>query len=53
MLALQEAGLDIYLPFGENTRADLIIDDGGRLSRVQCKSGRLRDGAVRFSTCST
>ena len=53
MLALQEAGYDIYMPFGGNTRADLIIDDGNRAARVQCKSGRLRQGAVQFATCST
>jgi PD-(D/E)XK endonuclease len=52
MLALREAGFAIYLPFGENTRVDMIIDDGARVARVQCKTGRLRDGAVRFKTCS-
>jgi len=53
MLALREAGFAISLPFGENTRYDLVIDDGSRLRRVQCETGRLRDGAVRFPTCST
>jgi hypothetical protein len=52
MLALREVGFDLYVPFGENTRADLVIDDGVRLARVQCKTGRLRHGAVRFKTCS-
>ena len=52
MLALYEAGFGLYVPFGENTRSDLIIDDGIRLCRVQCKTGRLRMGAVRFKTCS-
>jgi hypothetical protein len=31
----------------------LVIDDGRRLWRVQCKTGRLREGAVRFPTCSS
>jgi PD-(D/E)XK endonuclease len=53
MLALHDAGYAVFLPFGENTRYDLIIDDGVSLLRVQCKTGRLRDGAVRFSTCSS
>jgi hypothetical protein len=52
MLALRELGFGMYVPFGENTRCDLIVDDGVRLFRVQCKTGRLRDGAVRFKTCS-
>jgi hypothetical protein len=30
-----------------------VIDDGATLSRIQCKTGRLRDGAVLFSTAST
>jgi len=51
-LALREAGYAIYMPFGENTRVDLVIDDGNELARVQCKTGRLRGGAVRFRTCS-
>src|SRR3712207_2918866 len=53
MLALRVAGYDVAVPFGENTRYDLVIDDGNRLSRVQCKTGRIRDGAVTFKTCSS
>jgi hypothetical protein len=53
MLALHEAGYDLLVPFGENTRYDLVIDDGFRLARVQCKTGRLRNGAVAFNTCSS
>jgi hypothetical protein len=52
MLALQEAGFRTSIPFGEKTRYDLVIDDGTTLSRVQCKGGRLRSGAIRFATCS-
>ena len=53
MLALHDAGYELLVPFGENTRYDLVIDDGARLSRVQCKAGRLRDGGVIFSACSS
>jgi hypothetical protein len=53
MFALQACGYTIYLPFGENTRVDLIVDYGSRLSRVQWKTGRLREGTVRFNTCSS
>jgi hypothetical protein len=52
MLALREAGFAISVPFGENTRYDLIVDDGLRLRRVQCKTGRLRSGAIRCPACS-
>lgn len=53
MLALTDAGLDVSVPFGENCRYDLVIDRDGKLTRVQCKTGRLRDGVVRFATAST
>jgi hypothetical protein len=53
MLALREAGFAISVPFGENTRYDLVLDDGEQLSRVQCKTGRLRQGAITFKTASS
>jgi PD-(D/E)XK endonuclease len=52
-IALQGIGHEVYFPFGENTRADFVIDDGTRLARVQCKTGRLRNGVVQFKTCSS
>jgi hypothetical protein len=52
MAALQRLGYGIYIPFGENTRCDLILEREGELSRVQCKTGRLRKGAVVFALCS-
>jgi hypothetical protein len=52
MIALQDAGYSLLVPFGENTRYDLVIDDGVELKRVQCKTGRLRDGVVWFATAS-
>ena len=52
MLALRDLGLGVLVPFGENARYDLVIDDGTSLSKVQCKTGRLRNGAVRWSVCS-
>ena len=53
MLGLQAAGYQLLVPFGENTRYDLAIERDGRLSRVQCKTGRLQNGAVLFKTAST
>jgi len=53
MLALKGLGYQISVPFGENTRYDLIVDDGHRLQRVQCKTGRLRRGVVSFRTASS
>jgi hypothetical protein len=53
MLALRLQGNAILVPFGENTRYDIVTDNGSRLSRIQCKTGRFRNGAVIFPTCST
>jgi hypothetical protein len=53
MLALQRAGYIVLMPFGENTRYDLVIENGTSFARVQCKTGRLRGGAVRFAACSS
>jgi len=53
MLAMRDAGYAISVPFGENTRYDLVIDDGATLARVQCKTGRLRGGAIEFPTASS
>jgi len=52
-LALQDRGWATFIPFGENTRSDLLVDNGTRLLRVQCKTGRLRNGSVMFKTCSS
>ena len=41
------------MPFGENCRYDLVLADGVRLTRVQCKTGRMRLGAVEFATASS
>ena len=52
MLALRARGYEVFVPFGENTRYDRVIDDGCTLAKGQCKTGRLRAGAVRWSMCS-
>ncbi|MBV8068142.1 MAG: hypothetical protein JO113_09195 [Candidatus Eremiobacteraeota bacterium] len=52
-LALTRVGYVIAKPLGENARYDLVIDRDGRLSRVQVKTGRLRNGAILFNTYSS
>src|SRR5262245_9221904 len=49
LAALVEAGYLVSYPFGSGHRYDLIIDDGKVLSRVQCKTGRVRDGSLIFN----
>jgi hypothetical protein len=49
---LMKRGKVVLLPFGNNQRYDLLIDDGGTFTRVQCKTGRLINHCVRFYTRS-
>lgn len=52
-LSLSRVGYLVSKPFGENARYDLVIDKDGKLSRVQVKTGRLRNGAILFNTYSS
>jgi len=49
---LVKRGLRVLAPYGTNHRYDLVIDAEGRFLRVQCKTGRLRDGVIKFNTVS-
>lgn len=51
--ALVQRGYRVLLPFGVNQRYDLVLDCDGRFLKAQCKSGRLRDGAIQFRALST
>lgn len=51
---LVKHGYAVLLPCGVNQRYDLVIDDESRgFLRVQCKTGRLKNGAIQVRTCST
>ena len=50
---LVRRGYSVLLPFGVNQRYDMVLDLNGEFVRVQCKTGRLKQGAVRFRTQST
>lgn len=51
-LTLKRLGYTVAVPIGENSRYDLIADDGNNLYRVQCKTGRVKTGAVMFNVKS-
>jgi hypothetical protein len=53
MSALYEAAYGLYVPFGENTRCDLMSSARAKIARIQIKTGRLRRGAVEFNVCSS
>lgn len=50
---LVKHGYSVLLPCGVNQRYDLVIDDPRGFLRVQCKTGRLRNGVIEFRPCST
>jgi hypothetical protein len=52
LAAFIERGFLVWLPWGVNSRADMLLAVPGKLLRIQCKSGRLRKGAVMFSAKS-
>ena len=43
----------VLLPWGDNQRYDLVFEENGKFNRVQCKTGLLAGGAVRFPTRSS
>lgn len=53
LAAFLRSGETILMPFGDNKRYDLVLDRGGQFVRVQVKTGRIRNGAVHFKTCSS
>lgn len=53
MAELVKRGYRVLLPFGVNQRYDLVLDCDGRLLKAQCKTGRLREGAIEFRVVST
>lgn len=50
MTSLLAAGYSVSIPWGDNQRYDVIIDDGESLFKVQTKTGRIRDGSILFDT---
>lgn len=48
LAALLKQGYVVLMPFGDNQRYDMVIESGGCFMRVQCKTGRLRDGIIAF-----
>ncbi|WP_049971662.1 group I intron-associated PD-(D/E)XK endonuclease [Haladaptatus cibarius] len=44
-------GYSVSIPFGDNDKYDLIVDDNGSLYRVQCEtSWTNKEGTMRFNT---
>ena len=56
LTAFYENGCHVSLPYGENSRYDMIVDINGKLIRVQVKTSSLKRGdlnAIEFSCKSS
>jgi hypothetical protein len=42
----------VSVPFGEGNKYDFVIDDSASLRRVQCKTGRVKNGVLLFNSYS-
>ncbi len=50
LACLIHSGYAVSMPFGNNQRYDMMVDDGKQLLRAQCKTGRYENGSVCFPT---
>ena len=49
-----ELGYSVYLPFGDNEKADLIAEFNGKLNKIQVKTSiKAEDGKMIFSLVSS
>jgi PD-(D/E)XK nuclease superfamily protein len=48
LAAFYERRYLVWLPWSANSRADMVLEVGDRFLRIQCKTGRLRHGAIVF-----
>lgn len=56
MAKLIEVGYDVLMPFGDNLRYDLAIEDAdGKFYRIQCKTGWMDEEqtVISFATASS
>jgi hypothetical protein len=53
LAALLRSGKKVLMPFGDNCRYDLVVEQGGQFSRIQCKTGKIVHGAVVFAVASS
>ena len=52
LAAFVAAGYLVSVPFGSGHKYDFVVDDSVRLLRVQCKTGRVKNGVLRFNAYS-
>ena len=53
MAALLQVYDSVLIPFGNGRRYDMVVDDGGKFLRIQCKTGWIRAGRIDFNAASS
>lgn len=48
-----QLGWIVLSPFGDNQRYDFVIDRGLGFEKIQVKTARLKNGYVKFPSCSS
>ena len=49
LAAVLKLGKTVLVPFGDQQNYDLVMEDNGCFSRIQCKTGRWRQGSIYFN----
>jgi PD-(D/E)XK endonuclease len=52
LAAFVAAGYFVSVPFGSGHKYDFVVDDTTSLFRVQCKTGRVKNGSLLFNAYS-
>lgn len=52
LVAFVAAGYLVSVPFGSGHKYDFVVDDSKLLLRVQCKTGRVKNGTLLFNAYS-
>ena len=50
-----ELGIPVYIPFGDNEKADLVAEFNGKLNKIQCKTSKKlgKNNAIVVNATST
>ena len=52
--AFVEMGIPVYIPYGDNEKADLVAEFNGKLNKIQVKSSlKIEDGLITVDVSST
>lgn len=53
ILKFLELGYNVFIPYGDGSKCDLVVEIDGVLYKVQCKTSRLERNAEIFNAYST